>query len=75
MNDNDNNNNNSSNEQIKKEARKIISDKFFEQLKDKEFWLWNPHEHLLAFLQTEGKCCHTHCLGEPTKWGRPQPFM
>jgi hypothetical protein len=58
-----------------KDEQKIKNEKFFEQFKDKEFWIWNPHEHLLAFLKTQGKCCFNHIIGEPEKWGRPQPLF
>jgi hypothetical protein len=55
--------------------KKIKNEKFFAQCKDKPFWIWDPHEHLLQFLKTQGKCCFNHLIGEPQKYGRLQPLF
>jgi hypothetical protein len=57
------------------EERKKRSDALFAQFKDKPFWIWDPHEHLLAFLKTQKKCCFNHLVGKPDKWDRPQPLF
>jgi hypothetical protein len=65
----------SNNNRSSKEEQKIKNEKFFAQFKGLEFWIWDPHEHLLAFMKTQGKCCFNHVIGEPKKQGRLQPLF
>jgi hypothetical protein len=53
---------------------KLKSEQLFALLKDKPFWIWDRHEHLLQYLKTQGKCCFNHIIGEPKKRGVLHPL-
>jgi hypothetical protein len=43
------------------------SNKEFERLRDKPFWIWNTEEHKQEDSNTKGDCCVNHIIGLPTK--------
>ena len=57
------------------EEQQKRNDAFYAKLSGTDLCIWDPHEHLLAFLKTQKNCCQTHILGEPDKWDRPQPLF
>jgi hypothetical protein len=40
-----------------------------QRLKNKEFWIWDKHQHKLEDINTDGDCCFNHIIGLPMKDG------
>jgi hypothetical protein len=46
-----------------------ITNRLFQRLKDKPFWIWDKQQHKMEDIRTDGGCCFNHIIGLPTKEG------
>jgi hypothetical protein len=51
------------------------SNKVFEKLRDKPFWIWNIEEHKQQDIDTNGDCCFNHIVELPTKGRIEKPIF
>ena len=53
--------------QQSQQEQECNSNKEFERLRDKPFWIWNVEEHKQEDINTKGDCCFNHIIGLPIK--------
>ena len=51
------------------------TNKTFEALKNKPFWVWSIDKHIQDDISTNGECCFNHIIGLPIKNGKEYPIF